>query len=60
VIQRVIDSLDRNPRRLTVIYANPVMDERLRATGRFRLTHTLKGLRRDVHPGSWVKMYEAS
>lgn len=60
VIQHVIESLDRNPRRLTLIYANPVMDERLRATGRFRLIHTLKGLRPDVHPGSWVNLYEAS
>jgi hypothetical protein len=60
VIRRVIESIDRNPRRLTLIYANPVMDEELRATGRFELVNVLKGIRPDVNKSGWVHVYEAS
>lgn len=57
VIDHVIESLDRNPRRLNLIYANPVMDKELRATGRFELRHVLKGIRPDLDKGSWVHLY---
>jgi hypothetical protein len=57
VIGLIIESIDRSPRRLTLIYANPVMDEELRATGRFELLHVLKGIRPDVNMGNWVNVY---
>lgn len=59
VIGRVTESLDRNPRPLTLIYANPVMDDELRATGRFELLFVLKGIRPDVDKGSWVHVYSS-
>jgi hypothetical protein len=45
VIERLLESIDRNPRTLRVIYRNPVEHERLMATGRFRPIRRLRGMR---------------
>lgn len=57
VIANITESLDRNPRELILIYANPVMDEAVRETGWFDLVHVLKGIRPDVSKSSWVHIY---
>lgn len=59
VIARIVESLDRNPRQLTLIYANPAMEEGLRATGRFKLLHVLKGIRPDADRTNWVSIYSS-
>jgi precorrin-6B methylase 2 len=59
VIQNIIESMDRNPRPVTLIYANPVMDEELQATGRFEQVQVLKGIRPDVGKASWVRVYSS-
>jgi precorrin-6B methylase 2 len=45
VLDKLIASVDRNPRTLRVVYANPVEEEALLATGRARLAKTASGLR---------------
>lgn len=45
VVQRVLDSVDRNPRRLRIVYGNPVEEATLLATGRVRLVRTARGWR---------------
>jgi SAM-dependent methyltransferase len=55
----LIASLDRNPREMSLIYANPVMDEHLRATGRFDRTHALSSPRPDAGITSAVNLYAA-
>lgn len=47
VIGNIIGSLDRRPRRLTLIYRMPWREDQLLATGRFELVRTLKRPRRD-------------
>ncbi|HSZ14937.1 MAG TPA: class I SAM-dependent methyltransferase [Solirubrobacteraceae bacterium] len=46
MLDRVLESLDRRPRQLTVIYANPTCAAELLATGRFERVRTSRGLRR--------------
>jgi SAM-dependent methyltransferase len=48
VIDRIIHSVDRSPRQLTLIYVNPVMADYVRDTGRFDLVRRSRGLRPDV------------
>lgn len=48
VIQRLLDSVDRNPRLLRIVYRTPLEDEYLAQSGRLKLVKTRKGLR----PGS--------
>lgn len=52
VFQRVIDnivaSVDRVPRPLTLIYANPVMSAYVESTGRFEVSRRTRGVRRDM------------
>jgi hypothetical protein len=43
----LIDSLDRRPRELTLIYTNPVMAAAVESSGRFRAVRRLRGLRDD-------------
>jgi SAM-dependent methyltransferase len=43
VIQRIIDSIDRNPRRVNLIYVHPRQGARILATGRFALVTELRG-----------------
>lgn len=48
LLANIVASLDRKPRRLTLIYANPMDADAVLATGRFRLVRTSRGLRRDL------------
>jgi SAM-dependent methyltransferase len=48
VLRNVIVSIDRNPRRVTLIYVNPTQGDRVLATGRFRLVRWQRGGLRDV------------
>lgn len=60
VLQALIASVERAPRRLRVIYRTPLEQERLEATGRFFLTHVANGLRPSRH-WAWyrsVRVYE--
>jgi SAM-dependent methyltransferase len=43
VLANIVASLDRNPRRLTLIYQLPLDGDRILATGRFELTRTPVG-----------------
>jgi SAM-dependent methyltransferase len=52
----IVESLDRNPRRLTLIYACPVREEVIGETGRFRLERTIRGGRRD-YVGQRIAVY---
>ena len=45
VIDRLVASVDRNPRRLRIVYANPVEEAALLATGRVRLLRIGRGWR---------------
>jgi hypothetical protein len=45
VIDGLLRSLDARPRRLRLIYANPVEQDRVLATGRFRQIRKLRGMR---------------
>jgi len=44
-IERLLRSVDRNPRLVRLIYANPKEEVRLLATGRFRAVRSLRGWR---------------
>ncbi len=44
-IEKVLGSVDRRPRRVRVIYGNPVEHEMLMRTGRFRPVRRLRGMR---------------
>jgi SAM-dependent methyltransferase len=46
MLDRVLESLDRRPRQLTMIYANPTCATELLATGRFERVRTSRGPRR--------------
>lgn len=60
VLERLLASLDRNPRRMRLMYRTPLEEHRLLATGRARLVRSARGLR----PGrAWsrkmsIRMYE--
>jgi SAM-dependent methyltransferase len=45
VVERIVDSLDRAPRRLRVVYRTPLEEHRLLQSGRFALVKTASGLR---------------
>lgn len=45
VIDRLVASVDRNPRRLRIVYGNPVEEEALLATGRVRRIRAVRGWR---------------
>jgi SAM-dependent methyltransferase len=45
VVHRLLESVDRHPRELRVVYGNPVEEEMLAATGRFQEIRRLPGLR---------------
>jgi SAM-dependent methyltransferase len=53
VLDRIGESLDRNPRPLTLIYANPKCADDVLATGRFERVRTNRGLRPDI---SWQRI----
>jgi hypothetical protein len=56
MIGNIIESLDRNPRRLTLIYQMPWREDYLLATGRFELVRIAK--RRRNHPRR-IAVYES-
>jgi hypothetical protein len=45
VVQRLLASVDEHPRRLRIVYCNPVEHERLMATRRVRLVRRVRGWR---------------
>lgn len=59
VIAKLIDSVDRHPRTVRVIYLNPKEHDRLMATGRFKLARKAGRLRirRDEAARSYIRMY---
>ena len=59
VVAKLIDSVDRHPRKVRVIYLNPKEHNRLMATGRFRLQRKAGRLRvrRDEAARSYIRMY---
>jgi hypothetical protein len=44
-IERLIASVDRRPRRVRIVYVNPLEHDRLIATGRIELVRKIRGLR---------------
>jgi SAM-dependent methyltransferase len=58
MLDRVLESLDRRPRPLRLLYANPVCAEMVLATGRFRRLRTSRGLRLD-RPAQRIDVFEA-
>ena len=48
VVQNMIDSVDRRPRRLRLIYVNPTFGGQVLASGRFRLAKWQRGGLRDL------------
>ena len=58
VIDNIVASLDRNPRRVRLIYALPTMEDHILATGRFRAVRSSRVIDRGV-PGR-LAMYEAA
>ncbi|WP_225978530.1 class I SAM-dependent methyltransferase [Gandjariella thermophila] len=59
VIKSLIESVDRAPRTVRVIYANPVEESMLLQTGRFRHVRTARGLRptREWSRSNSIRMY---
>jgi hypothetical protein len=57
VIGNIIESLDRNPRRMTLIYQMPWREDHLLGTGRFELVRTLKRPRKDPRR---IAVYEST
>lgn len=59
VVAKILASVDRRPRRLRVIYRNPVEEDQLLATGRFRqVRHWRRGTWRGRPRGVTIRMYE--
>jgi SAM-dependent methyltransferase len=60
VARGLLDSVDRRPRRLRVIYRNPVEHDYLMATGRFRPIRRLRGMRpsREWSDSNSTRMYD--
>jgi hypothetical protein len=59
VTDRIMESLDRRPRCLTLIYVNPEMDGHIRDTGRFELARALRGFRPDLGKTRQINIYRA-
>jgi len=58
MLERVLESLDRRPRALTIIYANPKCAPELLATGRFTRVRTSLGPRRHI-PQQRIEVFRA-
>jgi SAM-dependent methyltransferase len=58
VVDRIVASLDRAPRRLVLGYLNPRMQRHLDRTERFRLLRVSRGLRPDI-PNLTLAVYES-
>jgi len=59
VMGKLVESLERRPRRVRLIYVCPVLQDEVLATGRFRLERMLPGGRRDV-VGRRIGVYVSS
>jgi Methyltransferase domain len=55
-IDHIVESIDRRPRRVTLLYFDPLMDDYIEQTGRFELVRRSKGLRPRYRP-SWVSVW---
>jgi hypothetical protein len=49
VIDNIVRSLDRHPRRLTIVYQIPLMEDYLLSTSRFAVLRTVKYRQDDPH-----------
>jgi SAM-dependent methyltransferase len=60
VIAKLLASVDRHPRRLRIIYSNPVEHDAVMATGRFRVARRLSGMRptREWSQSAATHLYE--
>ena len=58
LLQKIVDSIDRQPRRVRLIYAHPVQDSQLLATGRFRLLKEQQSRLLDTYT-SRAKIFES-
>lgn len=58
VLERICESLDRRPRALKLIYANPKCAEEVLATGRFERIRTSVGPRPDI-PAHRIEVFRA-
>jgi SAM-dependent methyltransferase len=59
-LANLIASLDRRPRKVTLIYANPTMAAAVAESGRFELVDVIKPrLRRDIGETGWINVYES-
>ena len=60
VIERLVASVDSAPRRLRLIYLNPVEEEFLLGTGRFRMVRATRGMRPtpEWSRSNSIRMYE--
>jgi SAM-dependent methyltransferase len=58
MLERVLDSLDRRPRLLTIVYRYPKCAPELLATGRFRRVRTSPGPRRGV-PHQRIEVFQS-
>ncbi|WP_158880504.1 methyltransferase domain-containing protein [Amycolatopsis anabasis] len=59
VIERLLESVDRNPRPLKIIYYNPVEEAAILGTGRFDRVRTIAHARqaRAGSPFGWTRVY---
>jgi hypothetical protein len=62
VITRLIESVDRRPRRLRIVYGNPAEEAALLRTGRVRLVRTVRGWRpgREWARSNSYRLYEVT
>lgn len=60
VVDRLLSSVDRNPRRLRIVYGNPEEEAALLATGRVRLVRETRGWRPGPEWFRWnaFRLYE--
>lgn len=62
VVERLLASVDRNPRRLRIVYGNPEEEATLLATGRIRPVRTVRGWRpgREWSRSNSFRLYEVT
>ena len=58
VLRRIVDSMDRHPRRVRLIYHLPIQKAKILDTGRFRLLKEQRSRLLDI-PGSQVALFES-
>ena len=57
LMANIVASLERRPRRVRLIYANPVEAAQVLRTGHFRLVRGSRGIRLDLDP--WININES-